>query len=67
MREIIRLIAFAFLVTGCGTFTYTFLKAYFSKEKAITIYINNKGEAKLEFVLVILSFISYALAIISFS
>jgi len=42
-----------FLLMTLLVFTITFLKAYFTPEKAVTIYINTKGESNLELLLLI--------------
>ena len=62
-KEIIIILGLAILLSAAIMVSDAFLKAYHSREKAVTITVNSYGEANLEFVLLIFSLVIILLAL----
>lgn len=60
----IKVIATVLVIISSIVMIQTFLKAFFSEEKAITIFINRYGEAKFELVLCIATILAIIYLII---
>jgi integral membrane sensor domain MASE1 len=59
------ILTYAFLIGSTLTLVYTFFIAYFNGYK-VTLYINNYGEAHIEFMLIIFSIIVSCFVLIQY-
>lgn len=66
LRITVLTLGMALLIAGSILFAYTFLKAYSTEDKRLTITINQHGEADFELIMVILTLIFIPFLVIDF-